>query len=292
MKPTLRKAIPGIESSFVVRKDIGSNMINNWHYHAECEFLFINKSNGTWLIGDYIGEFESGDVILLGSGIPHSFIHDDQYVSESNDNPGEAGVALFMPDILGEAFLNLPESSEIRKVLQLANRGLKMKGATRHQLGCIMKDLPEVPKGRKLINLLNMLQIITEEHEYEILASNGYACSLEMTSNDRLTKVLEYTYTHFDEAILLEDVANLVNMATHSFCRFFKEKTGKTYIQFLMEVRIGQACRLLIEEDLQPGEAGYSCGYNSISHFNHQFKLIKNQSPLVFKKNYFNFLKD
>lgn len=291
VRPTLRKTIPGIESSFVVKKVIGSHMRNNWHYHPEYEFLYIKKSYGTWLIGDYIGEFKSGDVILLGSCIPHSFIHEERYVQENNLNPGEAGVALFKPDILGEAFINLPESSGIRKVLQLCKRGLKMKGETRDEIGRIMEELPNVEKGRKLINLLSMLQVITEKHEYEILTSSGYANNTEMVSNDRLTQVLEYTYEHYHKTITLEEVANLVNMGTHSFCRFFKEKTGKTYIQFLMEVRIGQACKLLVEEDLQPGEVGYSCGYNSISHFNHQFKLIKNQSPLEFKRSYFNLLK-
>ena len=291
MRPTLRKAIPGIGSSFVVRKDIGSHMKNNWHYHAECELLYIKKSYGTWLIGDYVGKFESGDVILLGHGIPHSYRHEDKYIEETNCEAGEAVAALFLPDILGESFLNLPESGEIKKVLQLCGRGLKIKGNTRALLGEIMDQLSEAEKGRKLINLLNMLQIISENHEYDILASNGYLCQTEQLPNERLNQVLQYTYQNFHQVISLEDIAKIVNMGTHSFCRFFKEKTGKTYIQFLVEVRIGQACKLLIEDDLQPGEAGYICGYNSISHFNHQFKLIKNQSPLDFKKSYFSLLK-
>ena len=289
MKPILRKAIPEVENSFVVRQDIGSTMRNNWHYHPECELLFIKKSYGSWFIGDYEGRFTSGDVILLGPGLPHSFIHDVKYVNNGGGQ-GEAIVALFQPDILGDAFLNLPESTDIRKVLELCKRGLKITGITKHQIARMMEEMQQATKGRKLINLLTILQLITEKNDYEILASNGYLCKPEKISSNRLNVVIEYTYSNYNKQIMIDEVASLVNMGVHSFCRFFKEKTKKTYIQFLMEVRIGQACKLLIEDDLHPGEAGFICGYNSISHFNHQFKILKNQSPLAFKKNYYSVL--
>lgn len=157
MKPSLRKAIPEIGSSFVVRKDIGFNMINNWHYHAEYELLHIRKSIGTWLIGDYIGQFQSGDVVLLGPYIPHSFIHEEKYIQKKTNKPGEAGVVLFIPDILGTEFFRLPETRGIEKVLQLSRRGLKLQGKTREDIVQIMDGLPESENCRKLINLLNML---------------------------------------------------------------------------------------------------------------------------------------
>lgn len=290
MKPTLRKSIPEVESSFVVRKDIGSTMKNNWHYHAECELLYIKKSRGVWLIGDYNGSFESGDVVLLGSEIPHSFRHDVKYIKEEESVHGEALVNLFSPDIFGESFLNLPESKEIKDLLELSKRGLKIKGTTRKNIGLIMEEILQAGKGRKLINLLNILQLISERKEYEILATEGYCFKSEKINNDRLNLIIEYTYYNYHKQITIEEVASMINMSIHSFCRFFKEKTKKTYMQFLMEVRIGQACKLLIEDDKHSAEVGYTCGYNSISHFNHQFKIIKNQSPLEFKKNYQNLL--
>ncbi len=290
MKPTLRRAIPEVESSFVVRKDIGPKMKNNWHYHAECELLYIKKSTGVWLIGDYKGDFESGDVILLGSGTPHSYRHEDKYVREEEAEQGVALVTLFSPEIFGESFLNLPESKEIKNLLELSKRGLKIKGNSREIIGTIMEEIQKAEKGRKLINLLNILQMITEKKEYEILATEGYSCTTEKINNDRLSSIIQYTYYNYHKQITIEEIALLVNMSIHSFCRFFKEKTKKTYIQFLMEVRIGQACRLLIDDDMQSAEVGYTCGYNSISHFNHQFKIIKNTSPLEFKRSYLNLL--
>ena len=285
MRPALRKAIPECESSFVVRRDAGESMENNWHYHAECELLYIRNGCGTWLIGDHEGHFKSGDIILLGPYIPHCFLFERKYLRDG-DGQGEAIVALFRPGILGDAFIDLPESVDIRNVFELCKRGLKMTGATRSEAGGIMGSMQEAGKGRKLINLLTILQSVTERNEYETLASCGYSFAAEKINSNRLNSVIEYTYVNYRKQITVEDVASLTNMSCQSFCRFFKEKTKKTYIRFLTEVRIGQACKLLIEDDMQPGEAGYICGYKSISHFNHQFKIIKNQSPLEFKRNY------
>jgi AraC-like DNA-binding protein len=290
MKPTLRKAVPAPESSFVVRKDVGRKMKNNWHYHAECELLFIKRSRGIWLVGDYKDTFESGDVILLGSGIPHSFRHENKYIMEEESEQGEALVTLFSPEIFGEYFLSLPESKEIKNLLELSKRGLKMKGTTMKNIGIIMEEILQAEKGRKLLHLLNILQLITEKKEYEILATEGYSCQIEKMNNDRLNLIIEYTYENYHKQVTIDEIATLVNLSVPSFCRFFKEKTKKTYFQFLMEVRIGQACKLLIEDEMQSAEVGYTCGYNSISHFNHQFKIIKNKSPLEFKRSYLNLL--
>jgi AraC-like DNA-binding protein len=269
---------------------VGRKMKNNWHYHAECELLFIKRSSGIWLVGDYTDTFESGDVILLGSGIPHSFRHENKYIMEEESEQGEALVTLFSPEIFGEYFLSLPESKEIKNLLELSKRGLKMKGTTMKNIGIIMEEILQAEKGRKLLHLLNILQLITEKKEYEILATEGYSCQIEKMNNDRLNLIIEYTYENYHKQVTIDEIATLVNLSVPSFCRFFKEKTKKTYFQFLMEVRIGQACKLLIEDEMQSAEVGYTCGYNSISHFNHQFKIIKNKSPLEFKRSYLNLL--
>lgn len=286
MKPTLKKAIPEVECSFVVRKDSGHKMINSWHYHSECELVYIKKSVGTWLVGDYKGHFESGDIIFLGGGIPHSYQHEDKYVVDKEFGGGEALVSLFSPDIFGESFLNLPESREIKDLLEISKRGIKINGETKKAISEIMEEMMGAQKGRKLISLLNILQVIIERREYDLLATEGYSCQSERNNNNRLNLIMDYTYYNYQKQITIEEVASLVNMSVHSFCRFFKEKTKKTYIQFLMEVRIGQACKFLIEDDMHSAEVGYICGYNSISHFNHQFKIMKNKSPLEFKKSY------
>ncbi len=290
MKPTLRKAVPDPEYSFIIRKDRGESMRNNWHYHPEYELLYIKRSTGIWLVGDYIGHFQSGDIILLGPDLPHSFRHDYKYLMERDAEPGEAIVALFVKELFGSAFLNLPETKGIRHILTLAGKGLKITGKTMETVAGIMERVLYESPGGKLISLLHILQAIAEGNEYEILASNGFTYESDKIDNARINAIFEYTFNNYQNQVTIEEVAALVNIGKHSFCRYFKEKTKKTFIQFLTEVRIGKACRLLIEEDMNAAEVCYSCGYNSISHFNHQFKVIKNKSPLEFKRDYINLL--
>ncbi|MGY3054684.1 AraC-like DNA-binding protein [Pedobacter sp. UYEF25] len=290
MKPILRKSIPEVESSFIVKQYPGHKMVNSWHYHTECELVYIKQGGGEWLVGDYKGHFESEDVILLGAGIPHSFKYDHNYLANERAAHGEALVALFSPEIFGDSFLNLPESKEIKRLLELSKRGIKIKGCSKGEVAEMMEEILHAKQGRKLINLLNILQFITEHKEYELLATEGYSYQTDQIGSSRLNLIIEYTYVNYQKQITIEEVASLLNMSVHSFCRFFKSNKNKTYMQFLMEVRIGQACKLLIENDMHSAEVGYTCGYNSISHFNHQFKFIKNKSPLEFKKSFMNLL--
>lgn len=290
MKPTLRKSIPHAECSFVIRKDVGTDIRTDWHYHPDYELVLIKRSRGTWLVGDYVGPFKTGDIILIGPDLPHSYRHEKEYLDKRDKGSGEVIAALFLKEILGEPFLSLPEANGINNVLLLCGRGLKLIGKTKFEAGKIMNSMLEASPGRKLINMLSILQLISDEKEFEVLASGGYTYESSGVDNARLSAILEYTFNHYQNQITIDEVAALVNMSKYTFSRFFKEKTKKTYIQFLMEVRIGKACRLLIEEDMNITEVCYACGYNNISHFNHQFKDLKHKSPYEFKQDYINCL--
>ncbi len=286
MKPTLRKSLPQPEHSFVLRKDTGRNIRTDWHYHPDYELVCIKRSRGTWLIGDYNGPFESGDVILIGPNLPHSYRHEEEYLRDQCEKPGEVIAVLFLKEILGNPFFALPETTGIKDVLDLSNRGLRLTGQARFHAGMILNSLLYVSPGRRLVDLLYILQLMADSNEFEILASSGFTYHSSNIDNARISAVIEYTFNNFHTSISVEEVAALIHMSKHSFSRFFKDKTRKNYTQFLMEVRIGKACRLLIEEDMSIREVSYSCGYNSISHFNHQFKATKNKSPYEYKQEF------
>jgi AraC-like DNA-binding protein len=269
---------------------VGENMKNYWQYHPEYEIMYIKRSSGTCMIGDYIGNFRSGDIIFLGPNIPHSLRHDPKYVSKRNSNIGEAVIVLFQKDVLGNSFLHLPEAKGIRDTLSLAGRGLKVIGKAKNSISRIMDEMLLCGPGRKLLSLLDVLLTISEQGQYEILSSNGFIYTPTEIDNNRINSIFEYTFSNYENNITIEDIADLVNMTRYSFCRYFKGITKKTYIQFLTEVRIGKACRLLIEENKNVTEVCYSCGYQSVSHFNHQFKTIKFMSPLEYKRKYMKYI--
>lgn len=284
MKAILKKVTPTTESSFNIHTDVGKEMLSAWHFHPECELLLIQKSSGTCLIGDYIGPFASDEVFLFGANLPHTFIHDNEFMQEGRE--GHSVVILFQKEFLGIDFFNLPEIKEIGKLLISANQGLRVLGDTRKKVAKLMKKTLDATPGKKLIALLSSLQLISETKEYEIISSYGFTCTDSLADNKRINTVFEYTLKNYNNKITLEEVAALLKMPKHSFCRYFKSKTNKTYIQFLMEVRIGQACKLLVEEDLNVKEVGYSCGYNNTSNFYHQFKSIMKKNPFEYKRKY------
>ncbi len=286
MKPELRQITSTPQQSFLFRKDVGSQMVNNWHYHPEIELLYIKRSAGTWLIGDHIGPFQSGDMVLLGSNLPHCFRHEYDQIVKRDDKAGETICIKFMPGIFGNHFINLPEIKMLYELLLNCNHGLKLTGKTKESIALMIDKMPDITPGKKLISLLSILEEIAENKEYTALSSKGFIQSASDTNQDKIKLVFEYTFTHFNERISLDQVAALLNMTRQSFCRYFKNKTKKTYVQFLMEVRIGYACRLLMDDEKNVAEISYESGYNNVSHFNHQFKLITKKSPMEYRKDY------
>lgn len=268
--------------SFTVRKDVGASLINNWHYHAEIELLFIRRSAGTWLIGDHIGHFKTGDVVMTGSNLPHCFRHEADYMET-----GETICVKFLPAMLGEYFMGLPESKDIRTLFARSANGLRLDGEIRQQAGRLIEQMLDDTPGRRMVNLLVLLQEIADSRECVPLSSTGFMQNTAAgTDEERIKTIFEYTLKHYHEKISLDTVAALLHMTRPSFCRFFKNRTRKTYVQFLMEVRIGHACKLLVEDEKTVAEIGYECGYNNISHFNHQFKFITQKKPLEYKRDY------
>ena len=286
MKATLKKATPNPEQSFNVHKDIGHEMSSDWHYHPECELLVLKRAYGTCLIGDHVGSFKNGDVFLFGSNLPHTFRGEKKYLDRDDEKIGETVVLLFQNNIWGDAFSNLPEIGPIVKLLQLSKLGLRLKGATRKKVAKIAEEMLTDTPARKLINLLSALELIAASKEYELISSSGFNPEVNRVDQNRINTIFEYTFNNYHRKVVLEDVSNIINMGKHSFCRYFKSKTKKTYIQFLMEVRIGHACRLLVEEEFNMAEIGYACGYNNISHFYHQFKALTKKNPLDYRQHY------
>lgn len=286
MKPILRKAALNPEYSFIVRKDVGKNMKNYWQYHPEYEIMYIKKSSGTWMIGDHIGNFQSGEIIILGPNVPHSLRFDPKYIMEKGGKKGEAIIVIFPKEIFSNEFLRYPEAKEIQKILHLAEQGLRITGNAKELIPIVMEKMLTCTPGWRLLNLLEVLQIMAENSQYETLSSKGFLYTPNKLDDNRINTIFEFTFNNYANNITIEPVAALLDMTKYSFCRYFKRITGKTYFQFLVEVRIGKACRLLIEENMNVTEICYLCGYNSISHFNHQFRTIKNRSPLEYKHKY------
>lgn len=264
------------EVSVRVQEDRMSHFFDRMHFHPEYQFTLIIKGFGNCLVGDQMVEFGEGDVFFLGSNLPHLFKCDDSFYQ--NPDLGVYAISVFFrQETFGESFFALPELLEIKALLQKSSRGLLILGNEKEQLKEMLLATPGKKKFERLQLLLTMLHICSQAEAKEL--SNLNWLNIGAERDDRMGRVLQFLMDHYGQNIRLEEVAAIANLSHSAFCRFFKLRTGKTFVRFLNEVRIGIACRRLREENLSVSAIAYEVGFQNLSNFNRQFKQIVGKKP-------------
>jgi AraC-like DNA-binding protein len=288
MKAQLMLVPLGPDQTFSVRHDIVPFFLNRLHYHAEIELVYVVEGRGTQFIGDSIYHFEPGDVVMVGSNVPHYWKCDNLYFQNNNELKAEAKVIHFLEEIWGDKFLDLPENKCVRELYNHAKQGILIQGKTKIKVIEIINKMLLVKGMKRLILLLEALYIISNSQEFiflsTVLALNNYNESEAKRIND----IYQYSLANFKKKITLTEIADVANISSNSFCRYFKTKTKKTYSQYLIEIRVLYSCKLLIENKLTISGICFESGFNNFSNFNKFFKSIIGKSPLQYKKEFSN----
>lgn len=261
-----------------------SSFLKVWHYHPEIELVHITQSTGTRFVGDSIEKFKPGHVVLLGENLPHMWVNDPEYFYNGSNLQADAVAVHFRKSFLGSRFFDTYELFKINKLINRAKRGLLFEGIKKEIKNKIL-ELPTIQGVKKIINLLIVLDNLSEVEEFKYLSSKGFTKSKTKRIN-HLDQVYNYIYENFHEKIYLSEVAQIAGMNPSAFSRFFKKTHKKTFIRYLNEIRIGYACKLLIEGKSKISVISYDCGFSNISNFNRQFKLIRKVSPTEFQNKY------
>lgn len=277
MRPQHLKLAKNPANSFSVRKDFFPNINNRWHYHSEVELIHFHKGFGTQFVGDNIMGFMEGDIVLVGANLPH-FWRYENCNEEPSDTPFST-VVHFDENFWGESFLNLPETRIIKSLLERAQRGLLVKGPCAGRVGEIIEKIHESDGIQRILALIECLAKIANSNSTTALCSLGFKYDFFESKNERLDAVYDFTLKNFKEKILLEEVADLAGLVPNSFCRYFKSRTGKTYSQFLIEIRVGYACKLIIENKINMKQLCFESGFQNFSCFHKNFKKITGKSP-------------
>jgi AraC-like DNA-binding protein len=240
-------------------------------------------------VGDSIKNFYSGDLVLIGSNTPHVWsCSQDFYVKDSHLR-SKAICIQFEESQFFNLISNFPEFDKIIDTLESAKRGMRFKGRRLDILSGKIQKIPTQEGMERLINLFSILEIMSSTEDYVYLSSPNYQkIRINNEDADRLEVVFQYVINNFNVAISLEHAASLINLTPHSFCRYFKSRTNKVFSTFVNEVRIGHACKLLIENNMNVSQICYESGYNYVSNFNRQFRKIKKMTPVEFQKKYWN----
>jgi len=288
MKPQLLKVFKDQVHSFNARRGTRPDINNHWHYHPEIELVYFKSGHGTQFIGDKISTFSPGDIVLVGKNLPHYWQFDKVYFENSSEALVDVYVIHFNDDFWGNQFLTLPENKELREVLKRSSRGLYLPGKDNTDLALapIFEKMLDATGTRTIILLLELLLSLSSSDKTELLASLGFQHSFEEAEKDRINAIYNYSISNFNKKISLDEIAAIANMSPNSFCKYFKNKSHKTYTQFINEIRVGYACKLLIESPMDVKEICYRSGFNNFASFHKFFKLITGKSPLGYQKSH------
>jgi len=281
MKTLIQKIHVEEENSFACRLYRTPHFETNWHKHDEYELILITEGHGTALIGDYVGEYRPGDVYFLGSGLPHWFR------KSHHDITGSAIVLHFLKDFWGENFLHLPEMKTVLRLLDSDKNAIQLKKNLQKNIAALVQQIAKTTGLNRIHLLLESLQQMSDSRQYTVV-TRAFDSSANNKENTAIEKIFTYSFKHFLEPVTLAGVAAVADMTIPTFCRFFKRNVKKSYFDFLKELRIGHACKLLRETNDPILDICYVSGYNSWAHFSKQFKQVKEIAPGTYRRQFKN----
>jgi len=258
---------------------------STWHYHNTFEISFITEGAGKRIVADSIEDFQPGDLVFIGQNLPHVWIADKETRTPTNRTL-EMVYLQFTSSVLSPQLLSLPEFQNLKRALDLSERGLHIIDQTLNEVSEIMLQLPYLKSFDRMLQFFRMMDIIGKSNSNIQLASEEYLNKRFKSGNNRIAAIHEFFMNNYREEVDLKKLAALVNMAEGSLCRFFKLNMGKTVFEYLNQIRIEFACKLLMDLNLGILEVCLDSGFNNLSHFNKQFKKVTGVTPSEYRKKY------
>ncbi|NET31707.1 MAG: AraC family transcriptional regulator [Cyanothece sp. SIO1E1] len=274
MKPVLEQIHLGSSQSILAFHYADKSFDAPWHFHPQHELTLIEESTGTKFIGDYVGPYQAGELVLLRSNLPHCWKNqvEEDRLARSVVIQWEKGI-----------FANIPELAPLLTLLRTASRGLLFDAVEVKDLISEVQELPEKEGHQLYLQLLSILLQLSG-CSYQTLSENRFIDDLPTEYSDRMSKVHDFVELNYQRKIYLKELAQLVSMSEQSFSRFFSKMMGRPFFSFLNEYRINIAGRMLVDTDWSVAQIGFACGYESLPFFHKQFNKFKGESPSKFRK--------
>jgi len=286
MKFAMQKSPIPETHAFVVQSLKQTVFDPTWHFHPEYQLFMVLKGKGTRFIGDHVKSFQEGDITFLGPDLPHLWRSDIEGYTAENDIHAEGIVVYFQEDFIGKSLLNKEEGILLRRLFKKSLRGFDVTGTTAKKTAQMLLNLPNLEGFDAVLGLLHILNRLSQTEDIELLASSGYTNTLREGDTERMNKVYAHVMKHFKRKIPISELASLTHMTPTSFSRYFKTHANKTFSEFVSEIRIGHACKLLIDKKMNASQACYESGFQTLSNFNRQFKTATKRTPLEYKRRY------
>jgi AraC-like DNA-binding protein len=285
MKAQLHKLPLISDSSFLFNRWDCNYFDKPWHFHEEYELVLIDKSRGTKFIGDNVSHFEAGDLFLIGSNIPHLFRNQEDYYAGDPTLEASSIFIHFTGQFLGSNFFDLPEMRAVKKLLDQAAFALEINGKAKEMVICKLYEMCSENASQRLLSLLEILLKLSENNDQTPLLSYRFTppATTNTKDTDRIHKVFEFIMKNFTQEIYVPEIAEMLNMSSASFSRYFKHHTRKTFSGYVTEIRISHACQLLMQGDESVSQIGYMSGFENLSNFYRHFREIIGLTPKEYR---------
>ncbi|MEO8961073.1 MAG: AraC family transcriptional regulator [Ginsengibacter sp.] len=254
-----------------------------FHYHPELELVFILGGFGKKIIGDRTGVFNERDMVVIGSNLPHAWISDDVFHAKGSELKSKAIVFHLNKNIFSPAFYDTKDALGITKFFKIAEKGIIITGKTKEVIERQLKLLLHKEAFERTLGLFEVLHILSKSNDLSFILSDEYKPQSTYAKTDRLAEVYKYVEQNFKDNISLSTISAISNLAPQSFCRLFKKKTGKSFVAYLNELRVAEACKYLTGTDWTIAEIAYNSGFKTVSNFNKLFKSITGTNPTIYK---------
>ncbi len=267
--------------AFRLQLDSLPHFYDRLHQHDEHQIMWIQKSEGMLIIGDYVGRFQAGDIFFLGGNQAHVFRNDERFFIKKKSNQAKSISIYFNETYLGKTFWELTEMQQLKKLLVDAQKGIRITGKTKRLLTAQLESIVQSTGVEKIIQFFHALQIIQKgKKDCGFLSVLSKSNTYSTNEGKRMNDILQFTFNNAHRKIYIEEVAQIANLSSEAFCRYFKTRTMKTYTTFLNEVRVSQASQLLINnKDKSITEICFETGFSNVSNFNRVFKRITGKTP-------------
>jgi AraC-like DNA-binding protein len=279
-------------SSFTLAEANTYHAINNFHNHKELELIYVITGEGTFSVGNTSKRIADDTMIMIGCNVPHMFKFETNRYYDYSMKTGKTPKPLqlltlhFDPNKLGSRFMDLPENNLINNLLNNANKGLMINKDSKAAAILLIRQIENAVSYEQLPLLLQLLNKIAAGQQLLNLSDETEKKIFNRIDETRLTKVYLYTMDNFYKDIKLKEIAGIIHMVPNAFCYYFKLRTGRTYFDFLMEVRIENACRLIKESNESINSICHASGFSNLSNFNRYFKSITGTTPMEYRKKF------
>ncbi|WP_321924083.1 AraC family transcriptional regulator [Paraburkholderia guartelaensis] len=247
-----------------------------WHFHPEYEIHLITATTGKYFVGDFIGSFMPGNLVMIGPNLPHNWVS-----SVPHDEPVDERclVLQFDADFIARALDAFPEFRRVEPLLDASRWGLLFTPETGAAAEPILREMLGAPGMRRVTLFIDLLELLVQSDEPAALASEAYRADPARYAGTRINHVLAFIGKNLSQELRETELAELAGQSVSAFSRYFRRHTGVSFVRYVNQLRINLACQLLMSGELNITDICYQVGFNNLSNFNRQFLLLKEMSP-------------